>query len=89
MNPADPGPLPAPPPREPLSDRTLLRLLAAISALGPIATNLYLPALPDVRADFGATVAAVQTTFSISLITFATGILVWGPSPTVTVVARR
>ena len=79
MNPADPGPLPAPPPSEPLSDRTLLRLLAAVSALGPIATNLYLPALPDVRADFGASVAAVQTTFSISLITFATGILVWGP----------
>lgn len=79
MSPADPGPAAPPQPREPRSDRTLLRLLAAISALGPIATNLYLPALPDVRADFGASVAAVQTTFSISLITFATGILVWGP----------
>ena len=65
--------------REPISDRGLLKLLAAISALGPVATNLYLPALPDVRADFGASVADVQTTFSISLITFATGILVWGP----------
>ena len=79
MSPADPGPHPTPRPREPLGDPTLLRLLAAISALGPIATNLYLPALPDVRADFGATVAAVQTTFSISLVTFATGIMVWGP----------
>ena len=79
MSPADPGPPAALQPREPSNDRALLRLLAAISALGPIATNLYLPALPDVRADFGASVAAVQTTFSISLITFATGILVWGP----------
>ena len=79
MSPGDPAPAAAPQPPEPRSDRALLKLLAAISALGPVATNLYLPALPDVRADFGATVAAVQTTFSISLITFATGILVWGP----------
>lgn len=79
MSPDEPGLPPAPQAHELRSDRTLLKLLAAISALGPVATNLYLPALPDVRADFGASVAAVQTTFSISLITFATGILVWGP----------
>jgi len=79
LSPEEPVPAAAPQPLEPRSDRTLLKLLAAISALGPVATNLYLPALPDVRADFGASVAAVQTTFSISLITFATGILVWGP----------
>jgi DHA1 family bicyclomycin/chloramphenicol resistance-like MFS transporter len=74
-----PGPTPTPQARAPIGDRALLGLLAAISTLGPVATNLYLPALPDVRADFAASVAAVQTTFSISLITFATGILVWGP----------
>jgi DHA1 family bicyclomycin/chloramphenicol resistance-like MFS transporter len=63
----------------PLSDRHLLLLLAAVTALGPIATNLYLPALPEVREYFGASVAAVQATFSISLVTFAFGILAWGP----------
>jgi DHA1 family bicyclomycin/chloramphenicol resistance-like MFS transporter len=63
----------------PLSDRALLLLLAAVTALGPIATNLYLPALPLVRTYFGASVAEVQATFSISLVTFAFGILVWGP----------
>jgi len=62
-----------------LSDRALLVLLAAITALGPIATNLYLPALPSVRDAFDASVAEVQATFSISLITFAFGILTWGP----------
>ena len=31
-------------------DRALIVLLAAVAALGPIATNLYLPALPAVRA---------------------------------------
>ena len=63
----------------PLSDRGLLLLLAAVTALGPIATNLYLPALPAVREYFGASVAAVQATFSVSLVTFAFGILAWGP----------
>ncbi len=63
----------------PLSDRALLLLLAAVTALGPIATNLYLPALPAVREYFGASVAAVQATFSVSLVTFALGLLVWGP----------
>jgi DHA1 family bicyclomycin/chloramphenicol resistance-like MFS transporter len=62
-----------------LSDRGLLLLLAAVTALGPIATNLYLPALPLVRQYFGASVAAVQATFSVSLVTFALGILAWGP----------
>ena len=62
-----------------LSDRALLVLLAAIAALGPIATNLYLPALPSVREHFGASVAAVQATFSISLVSFAFGVLAWGP----------
>jgi DHA1 family bicyclomycin/chloramphenicol resistance-like MFS transporter len=63
----------------PISYRALLLLLAAITALGPIATNLYLPALPAVREYFDASVAAVQATFSVSLITFAIGILAWGP----------
>jgi MFS transporter, DHA1 family, multidrug resistance protein len=63
----------------PLSDRGLLLLLAAVTALGPIATNLYLPALPEVREYFDASVAAVQATFSVSLVSFAFGILAWGP----------
>ena len=63
----------------PISDRALLILLAAITALGPIATNLYLPALPSVREYFGASVAEVQATFSVSLVLFAFGILTWGP----------
>ncbi len=62
-----------------LSDRGLLLLLAAVTALGPIATNLYLPALPAVRDHFGASVADVQATFSVSLVAFAFGVLAWGP----------
>jgi DHA1 family bicyclomycin/chloramphenicol resistance-like MFS transporter len=60
-------------------DRGLIVLLAAVAALGPIATNLYLPALPVVREHFGASVAEVQVTFSVALVMFAFGILAWGP----------
>jgi len=65
--------------RPQLSDRALLLLLAAVTALGPISTNLYLPALPAVREYFGASVAEVQATFSMSLVTFSFGVLAWGP----------
>ena len=65
--------------RPPISDRALLILLAAVTALGPITTNLYLPALPAVREYFDATVAEVQSTFSIALVTFSFGLLAWGP----------
>lgn len=62
-----------------LDDRQLVVMLAAVAAIGPIATNLYLPALPAVREHFGASVADVQATFSVSLVMFAFGILAWGP----------
>ncbi|HEX7374403.1 MAG TPA: multidrug effflux MFS transporter [Steroidobacteraceae bacterium] len=62
-----------------MSDRALLLLLAVIVAVGSIATNLYIPALPAVREHFGADVVHVQATFSVSLITFAIGMLAWGP----------
>ena len=65
--------------RPPLSDRALLYLLAAVTALGPITTNLYLPALPVVREYFGATVVEVQSTFSVALVAFSFGLLAWGP----------
>ena len=62
-----------------MSDRSLLLLLAAIITLGSIATNMYIPALPAVRAYFDAGVVEVQATFAVALVTFAVGILVWGP----------
>ena len=62
-----------------MSDRSLLLLLAVIVAVGSVATNLYIPALPSVREYFGASVVQVQATFSVSLVTFAIGMLAWGP----------
>jgi len=57
----------------------LIPLLAAITAAGPVAMNIYLPALPAVQAHFGVSVAQANTTVSLTLIAFAVGILVYGP----------
>jgi DHA1 family bicyclomycin/chloramphenicol resistance-like MFS transporter len=67
------------PPAPPPSDRLLIVLLAVITAAGPVAMNIYLPALPGVQAHFGTTVAQMNTTVSLALTAFAVGILVYGP----------
>jgi MFS transporter, DHA1 family, multidrug resistance protein len=59
--------------------RALLRLLAVITAAGPVALNIYLPALPAVQAYFATSVARAQSTLSVALIAFAVGVLVYGP----------
>lgn len=61
------------------ADRGLLALLAASSALGPISTLLLIPALPEIRDEFGATTAATQAIISVFLFTFAAGIPLAGP----------
>lgn len=62
-----------------MSERALVLLLSFIVTIGSVATNIYIPALPAVQAHFGASVAGAQTTFSVALLTFAVGMLFWGP----------
>ena len=62
-----------------MGERSLVLLLSLIVTIGSVATNVYIPALPAVRAHFDASVAEVQATFSIALLTFAVGMLFWGP----------
>lgn len=54
-------------------------LLAAAVALGPMAIDMYLPALPQIGADFQADTGQVQFTLSIYLIGFALAQLACGP----------
>ncbi|MEP2863346.1 multidrug effflux MFS transporter, partial [Parvibaculum sp.] len=53
--------------------------LAALTAVGPLSTDMYLPSLPDIGRDFGADAGAVQLTLSAHLIAFATSQLFYGP----------
>ncbi len=54
-------------------------MLAFMTALGPLATDLYLPSLPHIGAALGASPAAVQLTLSAYLIGFSVGQIIYGP----------
>ncbi|GAA2993781.1 multidrug effflux MFS transporter [Kitasatospora albolonga] len=53
-------------------------VLGSLSALGPLTTDLYLPALPSLREDLGTTFPAVQLTMTASLFGLALGQLLFG-----------
>jgi DHA1 family bicyclomycin/chloramphenicol resistance-like MFS transporter len=57
----------------------LTALLAALTAIGPLSTDMYLPSLPDIACQLGATTAQVQLTISAYLIGFAVGQIFYGP----------
>ena len=57
----------------------LTALLAALSAIGPLTTDMYLPSLPDIARQLNASTAQVQFTISAYLIGFAVGQIFYGP----------
>ncbi len=54
-------------------------MLSFMTALGPLATDLYLPSMPHIGAALGAGPAAVQLTLSTYLIGFSIGQIIYGP----------
>ncbi|MGA9455282.1 MAG: multidrug effflux MFS transporter [Pseudolabrys sp.] len=57
----------------------LTALLAGLSAVGPLTTDMYLPSLPDIARQLGASSAQVQLTISAYLVGFAAGQIIYGP----------
>jgi DHA1 family bicyclomycin/chloramphenicol resistance-like MFS transporter len=57
----------------------LTALLAALSAIAPLTTDMYLPSLPDIARQLGASTPQVQLTISAYLIAFAVGQIFYGP----------
>ncbi len=53
--------------------------LAMLTALGPLATDFYLPSVPDIARVFNAGTAGAQATLSAFLFGFAAGQIVYGP----------
>ncbi len=45
--------------------------LGAITLIGPLSIHLFLPAMPDVKADFGISSEVAQLTFSVTLFAMA------------------
>lgn len=57
----------------------LTALLALLTAVGPLAIDMYLPSLPHLTAALEATPAQGQLTLSAFLVGFAAGQIVYGP----------
>jgi DHA1 family bicyclomycin/chloramphenicol resistance-like MFS transporter len=57
----------------------LALMLGAFVALGPLTIDMYLPALPTIREQLGASSATVQLTLTGTLVGLALGQLVIGP----------
>jgi DHA1 family bicyclomycin/chloramphenicol resistance-like MFS transporter len=62
-----------------MSPTLIIVLLSMLLGIQPVATDLYLPALPAIKAEFGAELSQVQLTLSALLLAFGTSQLVWGP----------
>lgn len=54
-------------------------MLALLTALGPLSTDMYLPSLPEIGRMFSAPGSKVQLTLSVFLVGFALGQIAYGP----------
>jgi len=57
----------------------LALILGALTAVGPLAIDMYLPSLPTIAREFGATAAAVQASLAAYYIGIAIGQALYGP----------
>ncbi len=56
-----------------------LASLVAITAIGPLSMQIFLPALPAIQRDFAAAPGAVQLALSLSMVSIALATLAFGP----------
>jgi MFS transporter, DHA1 family, multidrug resistance protein len=61
------------------SRRTLILILGALSAFGPLSMDMYLPGLPSLTRDLGASASAGQLTLTGCMLGIAAGQLFTGP----------
>ena len=57
----------------------LTALLALLTALGPVAVDMYLPSFPEIGRLLSASPATVQLTLSLYMVAYAVGQIVYGP----------
>jgi MFS transporter, DHA1 family, multidrug resistance protein len=62
-----------------MSPGLIVLVLSLLLGLQPVATDLYLPALPALTTGFGAPMSQAQLTLTALLLAFGLSQLVWGP----------
>ena len=53
--------------------------LGILAAMAPLATDMYLPALPELQAEFGSTTSMTQLTLTMTMLGMAVGQIFAGP----------
>ncbi len=71
--------MPSTPRHTRMSAAQVVLVLSLLLGLQPITTDLYLPALPGLTQDLGASMAQAQLTLTALLLAFGASQLVWGP----------
>lgn len=61
------------------SRRGLVLILGVLTAIAPLAIDMYLPALPEIAKELGADAGAVQLTLSVFMVGMAVGQAFYGP----------
>ena len=59
--------------------RPSFAILVAISAIGPLALNIFMPSMPGLQAEFGISYGMAQLTLTLYLIGMAACQLIYGP----------
>lgn len=57
----------------------LLPVLASLVAIGPLSTDMYLPAQPAIKSELGASIEQMQMTLSIFMLGTSVALPFWGP----------
>ena len=63
----------------PVLERPPYVILVAISAVGPLALNIFVPSMPGLQAEFGVSYGIVQLTLTLYVLGMALCQLVYGP----------
>ena len=62
-----------------MSERHVVLMLSLMLGMQALTTDLYLPALPQLRNDLAASMPQMQLTLTALLISFGLSQLAWGP----------
>lgn len=56
-----------------------IAFLGIMTAMAPLSTDMYLPALPELQADFGITASMAQMSLTMTMVGMAAGQVIGGP----------
>ena len=62
-----------------MNKKIMIVYLGILAAMAPLATDMYLPALPKLQAEFGSTTSMTQLTLTMTMMGMAVGQIFAGP----------